>query len=239
MSLIVGVVIYFYLQPIDTHLQLERGRSALRQLLYTLTQSRYLQGFAATALLSTGGFMLMPFGSAFNVHNLGVRLDHLPLIYIATGAVSILTGPWVGRLSDRYGKYSIFLTGSIMTAIMVLIYTRLNMVPLWIVMVTSILMFSGVSARMISSSALMSALPEPADRGSYMSVSSSIQQISGGIAAAFAGLIVVQNAQGGLEHFDSLGNVIVFTTILTALMMAYINRLIRDRMIHERKPGLK
>jgi MFS family permease len=145
----------------------------------------------------------------------------------------------VGRLSDRYGKYSIFLTGSIMTAIMVLIYTRLNMVPLWIVMVTSILMFSGVSARMISSSALMSALPEPADRGSYMSVSSSIQQISGGIAAAFAGLIVVQNAQGGLEHFDSLGNVIVFTTILTALMMAYINRLIRDRMIHERKPGLK
>ncbi|MBC7661129.1 MAG: hypothetical protein H7249_15635 [Chitinophagaceae bacterium] len=84
---------------------------------------------------------------------------------------------------------------------------------------------------MISSSALMSALPDAADRGAYMSVSSSVQQISGGIAAALAGLIVVQNPDGSLGHFEILGYVIVGSTLVTMFMMTVIHRCLKKRQV--------
>jgi len=77
---------------------------------------------------------------------------------------------------------------------------------------------------MISASALISAIPLPPDRGSYMSVSSSIQQFSGGVAAAFAGLIVVQQPDGSLLHFDRIGYVLVASTLISLTMMYRIKR---------------
>lgn len=224
-----GVVIFLYLKPIDAHLKIKSTRKPLQHLVHTVSQKRYLQGFAATALLATGGFMLMPFGSAFNVHNLGVTLDQLPYVYIATGISSIVMGPIIGRLSDKIGKYPMFLVGCAIAIIAVIVYTRMPIIGLYAVMIVSMIMFVGISARMISSSALMSALPDAADRGSYMSVSSSVQQISGGIAAALAGLIIVQNPDGSLGRMDILGDVIVGSTVVTAIMMTFIYRFLKKR----------
>ena len=51
---------------------------------------------------------------------------------------------------------------------------------------------AGVMSRMIPSSALITGIPAMPDRGAFMSINSSLQQIAGGIAAAFAGMIVLQ-----------------------------------------------
>lgn len=230
-SAAVGIFMLFFLQPIRGHLNLAHDKSAFAHLFHTVSKARYLQGFAATALLSTGGFMLMPFGSAFNVQNLGVTLDDLPLIYMITGITSMFVGPIVGRISDKVGKYKIFLIGSIVAIILVLVYTNLSQIPLWAVILVSVIMFLGVSTRIISSSALMSALPAPADRGAYMAVSSSLQQISGGIGAAIAGLIVVQEGNGPLQHVEILGYIIASTTLITMIMMYFINRYIQSMQL--------
>ncbi|WP_141733096.1 MFS transporter [Oligoflexus tunisiensis] len=221
-----GLLIGMRLQPIREHLQFENKKNPFAHLIGTVSQKQYLQGFATTALLSTGGFMLMPFASAFNVNNLGVSLEELPLIYMVTGMVSIFTGPLVGRLSDRIGKMPIFMLGSGLTIITLAIYTRLSMVPLWEVIAINTVMWIGVSGRMISSQALMSALPKPQDRGAYMAVSSSIQQISGGLAAVLAGLIVVAQPSGKLDHFDRLGDVIILSTVITMVLMSLISKLL-------------
>jgi predicted MFS family arabinose efflux permease len=90
-----------------------------------------------------------------------------------------------------------------------------------------VLLQIGIFSRMISSSALMSALPKPADRGSYMSISSSLQQVSGGVAAFVGGLIVVQTPEGLLLHFDTLGYVLVCTTLVSLGLMWLIDRRIK------------
>jgi hypothetical protein len=87
-----------------------------------------------------------------------------------------------------------------------------------------VLLQVGIFSRMISSSALMSALPKPADRGSYMSISSSLQQMSGGVAAVIAGLIAVQAPGGALLHFDTLGYVLVCTTLASLGLMYLLDR---------------
>jgi hypothetical protein len=90
--------------------------------------------------------------------------------------------------------------------------------------VVMVLLQIGIFSRIISSSAMLSALPQPADRGSYMSVSSSLQQVAGGIASVIAGFIVVEAPSGELLHFDILGYVLVCTTAITFVMMYFIDR---------------
>jgi predicted MFS family arabinose efflux permease len=221
---LVGAAALRYLRPIDAHLRLHPDRSPVRHVLHTVSTRRYLQGFAASALLATGGFMLMPYTSAFLVHNLGIEFGQLPLVYMITGACSIVAGPLIGRAADAAGKFVVFCFGCAATITMVLIYTHLGVTPLGLVILVNSLLFVGVFSRIISAQALISAIPAPADRGAYMSISSSIQQISGGFAAIVGGLIVSESASGALEHFDILGYVLVGTTLITLVMMHFISR---------------
>src|SRR3984885_2781064 len=223
-SALVGAIALRYLRPIDAHLRLRPDRSPLHHFLHTVSTPRYLQGFATTALLSTGGFMLMPYTSAFTVHNVGIALTRLPLIYMITGVCSIIAGPLIGRLSDAFGKYLVFSFGCVATILMVMIYTHLGVTPISLVILINSLLFLGVSSRMISASALISAIPAAADRGSYMSISSSIQQISGGFAALLGGVIVSVTATGALRHFDVVGYVLVASALITLVMMYFISR---------------
>jgi MFS family permease len=138
-----------------------------------------------------------------------------------------VSGLLIGRASDAFGKFRVFAYGCTMTIIMVTIYTHLHAVPLWELVVVMVLLQSGILSRIIASSALMSALPKPADRGSYMSISSSLQQVSGGIASVVAGLVVVLSPSGELLHFDTLGYVLIVTTLITLVLMYLIDRKIK------------
>jgi predicted MFS family arabinose efflux permease len=224
---LVGGVIQAYLRPVAEHLKHRPDRSPLHHLVKTVSNRLYLQGFVTTGLLSVGGFMLMPFMSVFMVGNLGLPTGDLPLIYMITGIFSLLSGPLIGRASDTLGKFPVFAFGCAMTIAMVVIYTHLGLTPLWELAVVLVFLHIGIFSRMISASALMSALPAPLDRGAYMSISSSLQQVAGGVAAAVGGLIVVQTPAGLLLHFDTLGYVLVCTTLLTLAMMYLIDRRIR------------
>jgi predicted MFS family arabinose efflux permease len=218
-SAIVGVFIIIHLKPIDAHLKIPNKRNALSHLFVTLTNRDYIKGFAATVLLATGGFMLMPFASAYSVNNLGIEQKSLTMLYLITGICSMGAGPLIGMLTDRIGKFRMFFIGTIITIAIVLIYCHLGVTPFWAVVIVSVVMFVGVSSRMISSSALLTAVPAPQDRGAFMGVNSSIQQISGGIATFIAGLIVVQTSSGRLERYDLLGYVVTASMIITIIMM--------------------
>ena len=228
-SVLVFVIIIWKVKPVTEHLAIKRNITSFQHFKLTISKKRYLSGFAATTLLATGGFMLMPFGSAFTVNNLKIELDHLPLIYVITGLFTIVAGPIIGRFSDRIGKYNMFIAGSILSMIMVVIYCNLGATPLWAVIMINVILFIGISSRIISASALMSAVPEPADRGAFMGINSSVQQFSGGIAAFFAGLIIVQEDSGYLDHYDWFGYVVVVAMIITVFMLSFINKMVMKK----------
>jgi len=219
-----GILISIYMKPVTDHLKIKNDRNPFQHFIRTASVPRYLKAFLATTLLATGGYMLMPFGSAFSIHNLGLTLEQLPILYGITGVTSIAFGPLIGRWSDKIGKYKIFVGGTLLSMTVVAIYTHFGITPLWIVVGMSMIMFVGISSRMISASALMTGIPEPQDRGAFMSISSSIQQISGGVAAAVAGMIVVQVDNGPLQRYDLLGFVVIVTMLISILLMYFINK---------------
>jgi predicted MFS family arabinose efflux permease len=224
---VIGALIHTRMRPVDEHLRHHPDRSPLHHLLATTSNTRYIQGFITTGLLSVGGFMLMPFISVYTVHNIGVSLEQLPLVYMITGVCNMIAGPLIGRASDSLGKFRVFAFGCALTVTMVLIYTHLHTTPLWLLSVIMAVMQIGIFSRIIAASALMSALPDPADRGAYMSISSSLQQIAGGIASVVAGSIVSEAPNGELLHFDVLGYVLVVTTGITLTLMYFIDRRLR------------
>ncbi len=225
-SSVVGVVIFTVLRPVDAHLAKGLDRNPLHHLLATVAKPRHQWGFAATMLLALGGYMLMPFGSAFTVHNMGIPLEKLPMIYMVTGVAALFTGPLMGRLSDAAGKYRTFAVGSLFAVCIVVYYTHLGTTPLVKVLVINVAMFTAISARMVSAQALASGIPAPQDRGAYMSISSSLQQLSGGVAASCAGLLVSQVGDGPLEHYERLGYVVSTAIIIAVVLMRRINVLV-------------
>jgi len=228
-GILMGIIIVIYMKPVTAHLLIKSERNPFQHLLKTISESHYLRAFLATTLLATGGFMLMPFGSAFGIHNLGLTMKQLPVLYGVTGAFSILIGPLAGKLSDKIGKFQVFVIGSVISIVMVAIYTNLGVTPLWGIIFLNVLLFAGISSRMISSSALMTAIPEPQDRGAFMSINASVQQISGGVASAVAGVIVVQSKSGALLHYNILGLVVIVTMLVTVVMIYFLDRYIKNK----------
>ncbi len=219
-----GLLIFLKLQPIDAHLKIKSDRNPMQHLVKTLSTARYLKAFATMALLATGGFMLMPFASAFSVHNMGIPLTKLPVVYLAVGLVTMVSGPFIGRACDVWGKYSVFVFGSVLSMIMIYIYTNLGITPISIVIAVNALLMVGITSRIISSQALMSAIPTPESRGSFMSVNASMQMISGGLASMLAGLIVAEAPDGAILNFDLLGHVVLIAITLTLVFMHFLRR---------------
>jgi len=228
-SLALGAIV-IYLKPIDAHLKIKSDKNAFVHLAKTASNSVYLKTFAATTLLATGGFMMMPFGTVFGVNNLKISAESLPLLYTITGACTMFLGPLVGKLTDSWGKYPTFLAGSILMTIVVVIYCNLGVTPLWIVIIFNVIMFAGITARMISSQALLSAVPEMSDRGAFMSINSSVQQIAGGIATYIAGMIVMQAPSGELLHYDTLGYVVSVTIFITIVLIWFVNQRVMKKL---------
>lgn len=217
-----GLILHIYFRPVDAHLKNRVDKNVFHHLWETCSNARYLQAFATTALLATGGFMIMPFASAFTVHNLGVSLEKLPWVYLITGVFSIVLGPVIGRASDSIGKFKVFTFGTVVSIVMVLIYTHLGPTPLFGVVAVNAILFTGIFSRMIPSQAIMSAVPAPKSRGSFMSISAAIQQVAGGFGAILSGHIVVQTASGAIQHFDRVGYVVVAASLFTFFMMYLI-----------------
>ena len=69
MATLVGIVIFLKLKPVTGHLHGRSDKNAFVHLWHTASNPYYLRGFMATMLLATGGFMIMPFSSAFLVNN--------------------------------------------------------------------------------------------------------------------------------------------------------------------------
>jgi predicted MFS family arabinose efflux permease len=223
------IAIVLYMKPVDEHLKIVRDHNAFQHLYNTLKHPNHLLAFVFSTLLVTGGYMIMPFGSAFSVNNLGIPMAQLPVLYFVTGIFSMAAGPFLGRLSDVIGKLRVFSLGSVIAMIIIIYYTNLGLTPFWLVIVLNTVLMFGVLSRLISSSALITAIPDTNERGAFMSINSSVQQLSGGIASVIAGLIVVQTSAGQLRHYDTIGYIVSATIIITIVMMRSINKIVLQK----------
>lgn len=230
LATLIWLFVMLKMNPVTQHLELKTEKTALKHLWHTIKLRKYRIGFLTTALLSVGGFMMMPWSSAFAVNNLHVSYEQLPLMFMVGGLCSLVIMPVVGKLSDKVDKAKLFAFAAIWMMIVILIYTNLTPIPFSLVIVFNILVMIGIMSRLVPAMALVSSLPQMQDRGAFMSINASLQQIAGGIAAAFSGLIVVQPTKNSpLQHYNTLGYIIAIILIVNIVMVYRVNRIVKSQ----------
>jgi predicted MFS family arabinose efflux permease len=230
LAIIIILVLILKLNPVNEHLSLKNERNVLAHFRHVLLLKNYRIAFLSTALLSIGGYLMMPFGSAFAVNNLGVSQEQLPVIFMFTGMSSLVVMPLVGKLSDKYNKFKLFTIGSICAIVFVLIYTNLGPTPLYLIIPLNIFLFMGIMSRMIPATTLTSAIPNMQDRGAFMSINSSLQQIAGGLATLMAGFIIVQKDKfSPLENYPILGFIGVLVMIASIWFIYRVYRIAKEK----------
>nr|WP_294874914.1 MFS transporter [uncultured Pedobacter sp.] len=222
LAVLIAITIIIKVKPIDKHLALQSDKSAFLHLWHAVSNKSYQTGFIATAFLSVGGFMLMPFSSAYLINNINITPQQLPMVFMFTGIASIIIMPLIGKLSDKIDKFMLFAAGSALAIVMILIYTNLIPIPLWQVVLVNMVLFMGIMSRMIPATTLTMSIPDMKDRGAFMSVNASLQQMAGGIAALCAGLIVTQKSSTSpLENYGILGIVV---SVIIAVCCIFVYR---------------
>lgn len=233
-AILICLFILFKLKPVRDHLEHKSDRTAVSHLWHTLARREYRVGFLATAFLSLGGFMMMPWGSAFAINNLKVTIHELPILYMFSGFSALLIMPLIGKLSDRFDKFTLFTIASLILSIVVLIYTNLGPVPFWFVLIMNLGFMIGIMSRMVPAVALTSALPKKQDRGAFMGINSSLQQIAGGFAAALGGMIVIQEDKTSpLQHYDMLGYLMVILSAVSIFLLLRVSKIVKTKKIEQ------
>jgi hypothetical protein len=64
----------------------------------------------------------------------------------------------------------------------------------------------------------------PQQRGSFSAISASLQQLSGGLGSMLAAVIIAENADGTLRHFERLGYVVIGTGLIALVAMYFVQR---------------
>jgi predicted MFS family arabinose efflux permease len=224
------VAIIIALKPINAHLALKSKGSAFSHLLATIKNRNYRIGFMATAFMSLGGYLMMPWGSAFAVNNVGISQKELPLLFMIVGVSTFIIMPLIGWVADKVNKFQLFLIASLLMVGSVLVYVHLGHNSLFVLILVNIFMMGGIMARMVPSQALTTSVPEPKDRGAFMSINASLQQMAGGIAAIIGGKIVLQaNEHAPLERFDTLGYVVITVIFINIYLTRRVYKYVQSK----------
>ncbi len=193
LGLINSVLIFFFVPALSGHLIKGSKPQNPIQIIKTIFGRRNsLTGLVFTSVLMFGHFTIIPFIAPYMVGNVGLTEGELTYIYLFGGGLTIFTSPWVGKMADKHGRLRIFTIFGLLVMIPILLITHLPPIPLWTALVVTGLFFILANGRMVPSTTMVTAVIRPENRGSFMSLRSSIQQLSSGIAAFIAGLIITE-----------------------------------------------
>lgn len=165
--------------------------------------------------LMIGQFSVIVFISKYMVANIGFSENQLFYIYLIGGLVSLITAPLVGKLSDKYSRKRIFTLFCIATLVPLFLITNLPTVPIYVALCVSALFFITLTGRSIPAFTMATSIVLPEARGGFMSIKSSVQQLSSGFASYLAGTIVYTNQVGKLENFNIVGYIAIASSLIT------------------------
>ncbi|WP_035051695.1 MFS transporter [Andreprevotia chitinilytica] len=158
-----------------------------------------------TACLMLSGFTIIPYISPSLVANVGISPHDLMYVYLAGGAVTLLTRPWIGGMTDKHPRAHVLAWLVLASFVPIMLVSLTLPFPLLGQLVISSLFFIFVSGRFIPATALVTSATESRMRGRLMAFNSAIQNFAGGAAALIAGLILSQDASGKLLNFGWVG----------------------------------
>ena len=161
-------------------------------------------------------FTVIPFLSPYLVANVGVPEEHLFIVYLTGGLLTIFTGPLVGRLADRYGRLKVYTIVTLAASVVVLYLTNAPRLNLGQVIVLAGFFFVFASGRFVPGQAITSLAVAAPQRGAFMSFSSCVRDLISGVVTYMGGVIVTRSSENGpLTGYGWLGWIAVGCSLIS------------------------
>ena len=215
---LVWLVAWQRLPSVRAHLKTPRAGNEWRQIQTIFGNRRHLTAFSLIATLMFAGFSVIPFISPYMVANVGLKEGDLPYLYFSGGLATLFTARFIGRLADHHGKQKVFTFVAALSILPILLITQLPRASLTVAILAMVLFMVLVSGRLVPAIALISMSVEPHLRGSFMSFTSSIQQMAAGAAAFGAGAIIGKSTTGTLTHYGKVGMLAATATMVSIFL---------------------
>ncbi|MDH5598522.1 MAG: MFS transporter [Cyclobacteriaceae bacterium] len=191
-SLVISLLVFIFLPKLTSHLSTDKNVHPLEGIKRVLGRKNPLYGLVFTAVLMLGHFTIIPFIAPYMVGNVGFTEAQLAYIYLFGGGFTIVTSQIIGKLADKFGRLNIFTLFGILVLIPVILITNLPEVPLWVALIITSMFFVFANGRMVPSTTMVTSIIRPENRGTFMSLRASVQQLFSGIAALIGGLLVTE-----------------------------------------------
>ena len=222
LSTVFLVVSYKLLPNLTAHLQQKKDGNIFEQIYAVAKNPAHLKAFAFMSLMMIAGFTVIPYIALYMTTNVGLPESFITVVYLCGGAATLFTSRWIGMLADRHGKLRVFRQVALASFIPLLITTHLTPIAWWLVLINSTIFFILVPGRMIPAMTLLSSVPDSRVRGTFMSLVSSVQMLSAGLATLIAGLIITRAPGGEIEHFNIVGYIAVAAGLLSIWIARYL-----------------
>jgi len=172
-----------------------------------------------SCLFMFGHFLVIPFIPSYLEFNKGFTKLQIPLILLCGGLTSFAAAIYLGRFSDKKGKLPIFLWSVLISLFLVIILTDMPSMNLPTVLLFFGLLFMVVTSRIVMAQSMISNVVSQNQRGSFMSVNGSMQQLGQGMASLIAGVIVKTNrTTHQLSNYNWVGYLSIAVLIVAVII---------------------
>jgi len=200
-SVLFAVFAALTLPVLDAHLLQANRLSAWGGVKEVLRERNHWWAFGFSVLIMFAGFTIIPFITIYMQTNAGVKPDQVPYIYLFGGVATLVSAQVFGHMTDRYGKKETFRVLALALLVPMFAVTLMPRTALPVVLVATTLFFICMSGRMIPGMAIVTSAANPARRGAFMTLNSSVQSAAMGAAAFTGGQIIGRDANGLVTHY--------------------------------------
>lgn len=215
-----------HLPLLNKHLQGKNEtvkRNRFREFYQVYNNKRTGLALLFSGVMMMGHFLIIPFITSYMEFNMGYPKSVIPIVYMVGGVASLIAAIYLGKLSDRVGKLTVFSYCVPLSFGFVILLTNLPVLPFSIVLLFFAIWFALATGRAVSSQTMVTGVTDEKNRGSFMSLNSSVQHLGTGAAALIAGLIVSENKNTGkLTHYQWVGYLSVAVLLIAFFLGRYL-----------------
>jgi len=177
----------------------------------------------ATVVVMASAFLVIPVVTPYLVFNLRFPDKDLKWIYMIGGALSFVVLRVIGALVDRFGSTLLAAVG---TAVFLIVawFAFVRYDPRIPVTLLFVLFMLGMNFRMAPYQTLISKVPAPQERASFMSLMGAVQHLSTSAGAVFSSVILSTGESGELVGMPRLGGIAMAVASLVPALFWLVER---------------
>lgn len=210
------------LPELHHHLSEEKQAHPFSALFAALRDANHLRAMGFSALIIFSGFTVIPYITVYAVNNIAISQHDIAYIYLVGGAATLVTARLIGHWADQRGKVKVYRIVAFASMLPLLAVTQIQSASLGLWLVCTTLFFVLVSGRFIPAMAILSSAAQPRLRGTFMSLNSTVQSLSMGLAATLSGFIITQQSDGQVVGYQNVGYVAIAANLLA---IWYVSRI--------------